>query len=290
MTYQKISIITPTFNSSRYLEETLLSVINQNYPNLEYIIIDGGSTDDTLDIIKKYETHLTYWISEPDKGMYYAIQKGFDRCTGDIMAWLNSDDKYFPGALKLVSEIFSDLGDVNWIQGWPTYLNKDGLCVKISENQKWSKSRFLIGDYRWIQQESVFWRRSLWEQAGAKIACAYKYAGDFELWYRFFSHSELYNVSAPLSGFRLHGTQLSIINKDIYENEALEILKYYEPAIQDRRTKIIRFFFNWSKTLKKADLKILKFFISLLNRLVYKLHKFPAIIIYDFEKNNWMKI
>ena len=90
--YPKFTIVTPNYNGDKFLEQTILSVINQNYPNLEYIIIDGGSNDSSIEIIKKYENYLTYWISEPDNGMYEAIQKGFDKSTGEIMAWVNSDD------------------------------------------------------------------------------------------------------------------------------------------------------------------------------------------------------
>ena len=94
MNYPKISIVTPSFNHAQFLEETILSVISQNYPDLEYIIIDGGSTDGSVEIIKKYEQYLTYWISEPDNGQSDALNKGFTRATGDIYGWLNSDDLY----------------------------------------------------------------------------------------------------------------------------------------------------------------------------------------------------
>jgi len=102
--YPKISIITPSFNQGKYLEETIFSVLGQNYPNLEYIIIDGGSTDNSVDIIKKYENQLTYWISEPDNGQSHAINKGFMKATGGILAWLNSDDMYLPGVLDYVAK------------------------------------------------------------------------------------------------------------------------------------------------------------------------------------------
>jgi glycosyltransferase involved in cell wall biosynthesis len=106
MNLPKISIITPNYNGGEYLEETIQSILTQNYPNLEYIIIDGGSTDNSVEIIKKYEDQLSFWVSEPDKGLYDAIQKGFDKSSGEIMAWLNSDDLYHKNAFFTVVEIF----------------------------------------------------------------------------------------------------------------------------------------------------------------------------------------
>ena len=98
----KITIVTPNFNQAGFLEETILSVIGQNYPDLEYIIVDGGSTDGSIDIIKKYEKQLAYWVTEPDKGLYHALQKGFERSTGEVMGWINSDDKLHPGSLSVI--------------------------------------------------------------------------------------------------------------------------------------------------------------------------------------------
>ena len=109
-----ISIVTPSFNQAQFLEATIDSILSQNYPNLEYIIIDGGSTDGSVDIIKKHEKYLSFWCSEPDAGQYDAINKGLSHSTGEIMAWLNSDDMYLPWALKTVADIMSSLPNVEW--------------------------------------------------------------------------------------------------------------------------------------------------------------------------------
>ena len=109
MNYPKISIVTPSFNQGIFLEATIQSVLNQNYPNLEYIVIDGGSTDNSVKIIKKYEKYLSYWVSESDRGQSHAINKGFTISTGEIMGWLNSDDLYTSGALNHVANVFSGL-------------------------------------------------------------------------------------------------------------------------------------------------------------------------------------
>jgi glycosyltransferase involved in cell wall biosynthesis len=288
--YPKISIVTPAFNRADYLEETILSILNQKYPNLEYIIIDGGSTDGTLGIIKKYEKYLTYWISEPDNGMYCAIRKGFNKSTGEIMAWINADDKYQSKSLFAVAQIFSDLPDVEWILGMSATYSEDGICVKVSQGRKWSESRFYIGDYRWIQQESVFWKRSLWARTGNDISTSYKYAGDFELWCRFFQHAKLFTVSTIISGFRSHRDQLSILYQNEYETEVMKIIGTIKPKASDVRR------YNWLKRLWKLrnfyfriNSKTTKYISILLTWFIDKIHRYPAQIYYDFTENKWKK-
>jgi glycosyltransferase involved in cell wall biosynthesis len=219
----KISIITPSFNQVNYLEATILSVLNQNYPNLEYIIIDGGSTDGSIEIIKKYADKLTFWVSEPDNGLYHAIQKGFDWSTGEIMAWLNSDDLYHPNALLMIADIFNDFPTINWLTTIPTIFDEKGRIVRVidPETAKWSRFRFYSGNYAWIQQESTFWRRSLWQKTGAQLNQKLRFAGDFDLWLRFFRHEKLYFVPTLTGGFRQRSkNQLSLDNMDKYIEEA----------------------------------------------------------------------
>jgi glycosyltransferase involved in cell wall biosynthesis len=224
--FPKISIITPNFNGGAYLEETIQSVLSQNYPNLEYIIIDGGSTDDSIDIIIKYEKQLTYWVSEPDNGLYDAVQKGFDKSTGEIMAWINSDDLYHPKAFFTVAEIFSTLAEVNWLQGIPSVLDEMSRTVAVAPIKRWSKLDYYLGNFRWIQQESIFWRRNLWEKSGEKMAVEMKYAGDLELWLRFFRFDRLYVTAALLGGFRQRSKgQLSLEFLDQYVAEAKEKIR-----------------------------------------------------------------
>lgn len=224
--YPKISIITPNYNQAKYLEETILSVLNQGYPNLEYIIIDGGSTDNSVEIIKKYSDRLAYWESVPDKGMYDAIQKGFARSSGEIMAWINSDDMYQSRSFFTVAEIFQKFSQVNWLLGFPSVYDAQSRIVECPHTlRQWSKYDIYIGQYRWIQQESIFWRRSLWDKAGSKIDASLKYAGDFELWNRFFHIDHLYVTTAILSGFRMRDDmQLSMSQKDAYDDEIKSVL------------------------------------------------------------------
>jgi glycosyltransferase involved in cell wall biosynthesis len=222
----KITIITPVFNGGSYLEETILSVINQGYPNLEYIIIDGGSTDGTVDIIKKYEKHLAYWVSEPDKGLYHAVQKGFEKSTGDIMAWINADDMYHKGAFSMVAELFTRFPQIEWIMGIPSTFDELGRTIMVDGYRQWCKAQYHTGKYEWIQQESVFWKRGLWEKAGSTMNISLKLAGDFELWMRFFRHAELYTLQVLLAGFRVRSAnQLSLENMDAYRAEVKMVLE-----------------------------------------------------------------
>jgi hypothetical protein len=204
MTYPKISIVTPSFNQAKFLEQTICSVLDQNYPNLEYIVIDGGSTDGSVEIVKKYADRLAYWVSEKDGGHAHAINKGFSRSTGEIMAWINSDDMYVPWTLATVAEVFSSMPEVRWITGTSAMWNERGAMTRTREQLK---NRFdFILDRGWcIQQESTFWRRSLWEDAGAALDETYPCLCDAGLWARFFAHTELCSVRGVLGGYRLHG-------------------------------------------------------------------------------------
>lgn len=240
MNYPKITIVTPNFNGGAYLENTIQSVLNQKYPNLEYIIIDGASTDNSVDIIKKYEHHLFYWISEPDNGMYDAIQKGFEKSTGEIMAWINSDDLYHKKSFFVIAELFSIEG-VNWLQGNPSIFDEIGRTIAVQKLKRWSKFDFYVGNYKWIQQESVFWRRSLWDLSGGKLKRNMKFAGDLELWIRFFRHEKLFVTNALLGGFRMQSkNQLSLDFEKEYLNEANTVIKEeVEHYISNKERRIV---------------------------------------------------
>ncbi len=221
----KISIITPNYNQVDFLEQTILSVIGQNYPNLEYIIIDGGSTDGSVEIIKKFEKHLCYWISEPDAGLYHAVQKGFEKSTGEIMGWINSDDKLHPGSLSVIGELFASFTIVNWLTGTPTGYDAYGRTVMVTNTRNWSKYDYYLFDYKWVQQESTFWRRSLWERAGSALNLDVRHAADFELWLRFFRHEKLFTVATILGGFRFRSSQqMSVLHSEKYAKEVEDLI------------------------------------------------------------------
>lgn len=232
-----ISVVTPSYNQGQFLEETIQSVLTQEYPNLEYVIIDGGSSDGSIETIRRYADRLTYWASEPDQGQYHAINKGFAHTSGEIMAWLNSDDKYAPRAFSVVADIFSSHPEVEWITSvHPVSWNERGQAIAVDFTGGFSRESFYKGGNfpgkgsygrRWIQQESTFWRRSLWERVGGRIETSLQLAGDFELWARFFQQADLYGVSALLGGFRVHGNQLSIHRFAQYMAESERVLRSY---------------------------------------------------------------
>jgi glycosyltransferase involved in cell wall biosynthesis len=161
-TLPRITIITPSFNQGEFIEETILSIFNQNYPNLEYFIVDGGSTDNTLEVIKKYDDSIDWWVSEPDRGQSHAINKGLARSTGEICNWINSDDLLFPGALKRVADCFQrHRGEVDLMVGEHAFVSAGRRILRISS----PPSRLAMSLRNLIipigQQSSFFTRKAL---------------------------------------------------------------------------------------------------------------------------------
>ncbi|MBX7043063.1 MAG: glycosyltransferase [Ignavibacteria bacterium] len=283
--WPKISIVTPSFNMAGYIEETILSVIGQGYPNLEYIIIDGGSKDGTVDIIRKYEPWISYWISEKDSGMYDAIQKGFAKATGEIMAYINSDDKYHHNSFFTVGTIFSDMDDVDWILGRASFYNDEGSIVDVKDFKKWSKLNYYLGDYQWIQQESVFWRRNLWIKAGSFINTSLKVAGDYELWLRFFKFAKLYCTDTILAGFRFRTKdQLSLEKIDLYHMEIEQVTDLSNLPREDKyAVKKAKFFQKY--IMRIPVIRRLKW----LRRNYERTFDYPPKIVYDFYQRKFLK-
>lgn len=161
-----ITIITPSFNQGRFIERTIASVLDQGYEKLEYFVVDGGSTDGTVEIIRRYEDHLSWWVSEPDAGQTDAINKGLRRATGDIVAFINSDDHYVPGAFEKVVALF-DGTDARWIVGACRYVFEDGSLMEVwkPELPTSPRHRWIIETAGW-PQASTFWRRDVFEEFG----------------------------------------------------------------------------------------------------------------------------
>lgn len=225
--YPKITIVTPNYNGAQFLEETILSVLEQNYPNLEYIIIDGGSNDRSLEIINKYSNQLFYWESKPDNSMYDAINKGFAKSSGDIMCWINSDDILWENALNYVVSIFRQNQHINWLQGYPSVIDEQSNLV-YNRDPVFSKYYFYLNQhqesFRFIQQESTFWTRTLWERAGGFLNTDFTLASDFDLWMRFFEVDKIYCTKLKLGAFRMRKGQKSS-DTNLYLMEAKRSLK-----------------------------------------------------------------
>ncbi len=182
----KISIVTPSFNQGRYLEETIRSVLLQGYPNLEYIVIDGGSTDESVEIIKKYEPWLSYWVSEADSGQSEAINKGFSMATGDWFGWLNSDDLYMPGALLSLAGAVNSENNLDWVVGMTTL--GDENCRGIGEFRPrfdascWQQAVCMRNaEGMALPQPSSFWSKEAWRAAGP-LDTSLNYAMDYDFW------------------------------------------------------------------------------------------------------------
>ncbi len=209
-----VSIVTPSYNSSEYIEQNITSIINQTYDNIEHIIVDGGSEDGTTQIIQQYEEdyNLT-WISEPDEGMYDAIEKGFDLASGEIFAWLNTDDMYLPWAAEVAVDHLSQ-ESTEWIIGHPADWDESGVLYYVNPlrpyyRREWIEKGWYHGRaLGWMQQESMFWTADLWDKKGG-FPSGIKLAGDYFLWQQFAERAELEQIGTVISGFRTHENQLT---------------------------------------------------------------------------------
>ena len=206
-----LSIVTPNLNGGKYIEQTIKSVINQNYKKIEYIIIDGGSTDNSHAIIKKYLKHIKYFKVRKDKNMYEAIKYGFRLAKGDIFTWINSDDFYYKNCLPKILKKINER-NLNWVNCKSSSISKQNYFTypvpffyprNFIINEKCHKS-----DYGFIPQESVFFSKKLYFQSG-EISTKYKYAGDFYLWKKMALHEKLQPLNNKCAIFRKHKGQLS---------------------------------------------------------------------------------
>lgn len=211
-TRPKITIVTPSYNQGQYLEETIRSVLLQNYPNLEYMIIDGGSTDNSVDIIKKYEPWLTYWVSEKDNGQSEAINKGFQRATGDIIAWINSDDRYVEGAFSIIETFLSSHPEVDMVYGDAEIIDTDGNFLSHRKEIAFDRTMGLwIGFGILIPQPTVFWRRNIFQSVGY-LNEKLHYALDNEYWIRVSEHHQIEHIPHLLAQARYHPSSKTMLS------------------------------------------------------------------------------
>jgi len=226
----KISVITPSLNQASFIEETIQSVLSQNYPKLEYLVVDGGSTDNTLQIISKYESHLS-WISETDNGQAAAINKGLRLVNGDVVAFLNSDDLYEPGALMAVGNFFADYPEANWLTG---------LCINIDQSGNEIRRRIRLYKNFWlrfnnysilqvlnyISQPSTFWKRSAMNRIGY-LNEQLHYTMDYDYWLRLGQYYSLHVLYRDLAKFRIHSNSKSGATTHRQFDEELKVVEQY---------------------------------------------------------------
>jgi len=248
--WPKISIVTPSYNQGRFIEETIRSVLLQGYPKLEYIIIDGGSTDNSVEIIKKYEKWLTYWVSEPDRGQSHAINKGFEKATGEIYAWLNSDDYLLKDALSTVAMVYQDSPNSGaWCGGCrlvdasgnglgtrrPNRLDVEGIA-------DWSENYFV--------QPACFFSEKAWQQCGP-LDEEFHYGMDFDLWLKIAKMYSIEKVDSVLAAAHIHGESKIGRGEGPFKVEqvSIQIRHGYERfAIQD----ISRWIKEYDELMRKA--------------------------------------
>jgi glycosyltransferase involved in cell wall biosynthesis len=264
--YSKITVITPSFNQGQYIEQTILSVIGQCYPNLEYIIIDGGSTDGTVDIIKKYENDVTFWVSGKDAGQSDAINKGFAMGTGDILCWLNSDDYYLPGTLLAVNRKL-DTEKPELVHGNCVHLNEADNFTHGSYFDPFENLDIYEGSF--INQPSSFWTKKAFELAGG-LRVDLHFGFDWEWYARAFTNGVRFiPANNYFSVYRLHSGQKSATSDLSRFKELLEIGGHLKPGKYNFlngyipvHKKGIRFIFKLTDRLHlhRLEYRLLKLF------------------------------
>lgn len=275
-TTPKISIVTVAYNMERFIEQTIRSVVDQKTPEVEYVLVDGASSDATLSIAKRYEPSIDILISEPDDGQYQAIAKGFAHSSGEVMGWINADDILLPWTFSVVAQIFDQFPEVDWITGSPAFLNEAGQLGRIQWHlPAYPRSFIANGWYQkhlgaYLQQESMFWRRSLWDRVGG-LDTSHSLAADFDLWTRFAGHADLIPVDVPLAAFRERADARSSAGAVKYEAEVTAIC-----ATKPRPSALWRFMASLGLGPRA------------LARLLIR--RRGAAIVYDRNQRAWVKV
>jgi glycosyltransferase involved in cell wall biosynthesis len=218
-----VSIITPSFNQAQFLKYTIQSVLSQDYPNLEYIIVDGGSTDGSLEIIQQYAGQLAWWVSEPDQGQTHAINKGFSHARGEIFAWLNSDDTYLPGTVSQAVQSLLSHPDVAMVYADANLVDDQGNIIGRFPSRQTDLQRLLRGSVH-IPQQTTFFQSRYWKQVGP-LDPSFHFAMDYDLWVRLAKLAPLLYVPGLWANFRLHGQGKSTTMDDRCYPEMIRVYR-----------------------------------------------------------------
>jgi glycosyltransferase involved in cell wall biosynthesis len=221
LTLPLVSIITPSFNQARYLESTIHSILDQDYPNIEYIIADGGSTDGSVEIIRRYSERLAWWVSEKDRGQTDAINKGFAHAKGEILAWLNSDDTYEPHAITEAVEFLQSRPEVGLVYGGANFIDENGHIIGHFPARQTDYQSLRRG-YVHIPQQASFWRAELWRKVGP-LDPSFYFAMDYDLWVRLAALAPVQYVQRVWANFRLHSQGKTISADDRCWPEMLKV-------------------------------------------------------------------
>lgn len=256
----KISVITPSYNQAEFLERTICSVLDQHYPNLEYIIVDGGSTDGSLDIIKKYADRLAYWISEPDKGQTDAINKGLKRATGEWVAWQNSDDIYYPGALAAVAKAVETCSDMDVVVG---NINMIDRYDRVLRDVRYATPSYggMLAEGMILTNQAAFWRRSVHSKIGW-LNMGLHYGFDYEWFLRLTKACKGVHTNELWGGYRLHDATKTHTQAERFLDEYAEILRAHPrlPSwkrliFKSRRLSLMLIHGNWRYVLRGLYLR-----------------------------------
>lgn len=235
----RISVITPSYNQAEYLERTIRSVLDQEYPHIEYIIIDGGSTDGSVELIKRYESRLAYWVSEKDRGQAHAINKGLQRATGDWVGWQNSDDTYYPGAFDQLAAAAQANRATQLIIGNMNLIDGDDQRLR---DLKYVRPTYkgLLSEGMILANQAAFWRRSVHQELGLlseSLDCAF----DYEWFLRLLAKGrQAMHVNSTWGALRVHGDTKTSNRQDVFDREFEQILSGREPSTWDRRYHQLR--------------------------------------------------
>lgn len=224
------SVITPSYNQAGYLKQTMDSVLKQDIPGMEYVVIDGGSTDGSADIIRSYEDRLSSWISEKDRGQADAVNKGAARTSGEIIGWLNSDDLFLPGAAKKALRFLAEHPEADAVYGDVLSIDGEGRLINVMRFAQYSPEDLMR--FRVISQPGVFFRRSAWERAGG-LDLSYHYLLDHHLWLRMSIEGKFAYLSEPLAAARFHAAAKNRAHTEEFGKEALRLADW---LMNDPRT------------------------------------------------------